>query len=131
VANIAVHGQRLNLSVSIGVSNSPADGVTSAGALIELAGARLKAAQQAGGNRVIAGRTKSSGEAIVPRLDRAVALINSGRDGEVVRHLAALGSQVLPLLKLLDREFKWGLPMADIERGMPDPARKPEDARQE
>ena len=32
VANIAVHGQRLNLSVSVGVSNSPVDGVTSAGA---------------------------------------------------------------------------------------------------
>ena len=44
VSNIAVHGQRLNLSVSVGVSNSPVDGVSSAGALIELAGSRLKVA---------------------------------------------------------------------------------------
>ena len=33
-ANISVHGQRLSLSVSVGISSSPADAVSSAGALI-------------------------------------------------------------------------------------------------
>ena len=54
VANIAAHGKRLELSVSIGVANTPVDRVSSAGALLVLAGERLHSAQQAGGNRVVA-----------------------------------------------------------------------------
>lgn len=114
-ANIAVHGQRLNLSVSVGISNSPADGVSSAGALIELAGARLKAAQQAGGNRVIACNAPVT-TAAVPTLDRAVALLRAGQEDAVIPHLAELGGQLIPLFRLLERELKTGMPLAEIER---------------
>ena len=133
VANIAVHGQRLNLSVSVGVSNSPVDRVTSGGALIDLAGARLKAAQQAGGNRVIACDAGQAIEvaAVAPRLDLAVSLIRSGHESDVLLHLRELGQQILPLLGLLNRELKLGLPMAEIEKSMLDPAKKPENAGQE
>src|ERR1035437_7106167 len=101
VANITAHGQRLNLSVSVGVSNTPVDGVTSAGALVELAGARLKAAQQAGGNRVIACNVQSAAAAMTPRIDLAIALLKSGHESELMPHLAALGSEIFPLLNLL------------------------------
>ncbi len=132
VANIAAHGQRLNLSVSVGVSNSPMDAVTSAGALVELAGARLKAAQQAGGNRVIACATQQLPVAVAaPRIDLAIALVKSGHESEVVPHLAELASQVLPLLKLLDREYTLGLPMADIEKRLLDPAQEKKDVGQD
>jgi len=132
VANIAAHGQRLNLSVSVGVSNSPVDGVTSAGALIELAGARLKSAQQAGGNRVIACAASQAPVAVVaPRIDLAIALAKSGHESELLPHLAALGSQVLPLLKLLDREYRLGLPMAEIEKKLLDPAQEAKDVGQD
>ncbi len=132
VANIAAHGQRLNLSVSVGVSNSPVDGVTSAGALIELAGARLKAAQQAGGNRVIAcAASQAPVVAPAPRIDLAIALAKSGHESELLPHLAVLGSQVLPLLKLLDREYMLGLPMAEIEKKLLDPAQKVKDVGQD
>ena len=117
-ANIMVHGQRLNLSVSVGISNSPLDGVSSAGALIELAGARLKAAQQSGGNRVIACNMPPMPEVIVPTIDHALAMIKAGQESEVVPHLAALGNQILPLLKLLERDFKMGLLISDIEKSL-------------
>ena len=52
-ANISIHGQRLSMSLSIGISNIPSDKVNSAEALIELADERLSAAQQAGGNRIV------------------------------------------------------------------------------
>jgi two-component system cell cycle response regulator len=68
VANIAVHGQRLDLSVSIGVANTPVDRSASATSLLSLAGARLKTAQEAGGNRVLACLDKTSTEPPVPRL---------------------------------------------------------------
>lgn len=116
-ANIAVHGQ--HLSVSVGVSNSPVDTVASAGALIELAGARLKAAQ-AGGNRVVSCNVKASNATVTPTIERAISLIKSGDEREVIPHLRALGRQILPLLKLMERELKLGLPMADVERCMLD-----------
>ena len=128
VANITAHGQRLNLSVSVGVSNTPVDGVTSAGALIELAGARLKAAQQAGGNRVIACDVQAPVEAVVPRIDLALALIKAGHESEVMPHLAELASQVLPLLSLLDRSYQLGLPMAEIEQKVLEPTQGSQDA---
>jgi len=128
VANITAHGQRLNLSVSVGVSNTPVDGVTSAGALIELAGARLKAAQQAGGNSVIACNVLAPTGTMVLRIDLALALIKAGHESEVMPHLAELGSQILPLLSLLDRSFKLGLPMAEIEDKVLEPTQKSQDA---
>ncbi|MBL0167578.1 MAG: diguanylate cyclase [Propionivibrio sp.] len=131
VANIAVHGQRLNLSVSVGVSNSPVDGVTSAGALIELAGSRLKTAQQMGGNQVISCQVQPLTSALVPRIEHAIALIKSGHESEVVPHLPALGRQILPLLKLLDRDLKLDLPMAEIEKCLLDPAQDSKDAGQD
>lgn len=119
-ANIAVHGHKLNLSVSVGVSNSPLDGVSSAGALIELAGARLKEAQQSGGNRVIACNAQASTETVVPRIEQAIALLKAGHESEVLPHLAVLGQQLLPFLKLLDRDLKMHLPIADIEKRLLD-----------
>jgi diguanylate cyclase (GGDEF)-like protein len=119
-ANISVHGRKLNLSVSVGVSNSPLDGVTSAGALIELAGVRLKEAQQSGGNRVIACNAQASTETAVPRIEQAIALLKAGHESELLPHLAALGQQLLPFLKLLDRDLKMHLPIADIEKRLQD-----------
>ena len=119
-ANISVHGRKLNLSVSVGVSNSPLDGVTSAGALIELAGARLKEAQQSGGNRVIACNAQASTETAVPKIEQAIALLKAGHESELLPHLAALGQQLLPFLKLLDRDLKMHLPIADIEKRLLD-----------
>jgi diguanylate cyclase (GGDEF)-like protein len=123
VANIAVRGERLNLSVSVGISNSPADGVISARALIELAGLRLKEAQQQGGNRVIACNVRPVTTATeVPRLDLAIALIKAGHESEVIPHLAALGREILPLLELLERDRQFGVDGAEREDSLPDEA---------
>ena len=121
-ASISVRGHRLNLSVSIGVSNSPLDSVSSAGALIELAGARLKAAQQAGGNRVIACHVDPSKTAVAPTIERALDLIQAGHESEVLPHLTVLGSQLLPLLKLLERDLQLGVLIGDIEKNLLDQA---------
>ena len=126
-ANIAIRGHRLNLSVSIGVANSPLDGVSSAGALIELAGARLKAAQQAGGNRVIACHVDPSKVAVAPTIERALDMIRMGHESEVVPHLAVLGRQVLPLLKLLERDLELGVLISQIEKSLPATSQDPGD----
>ena len=133
-SNIAVHGHKLSLSVSVGVSNSPLDGVASAGALIELAGTRLKEAQQAGGNKVIACNAQSVSEPVAPKLEQALGLLKSGQASELMPHLAELGLQILPLLKLLDQGFKLDLPITEIEKRLHErgnmPASTPESSGQ-
>ncbi|MEI7611937.1 MAG: diguanylate cyclase [Betaproteobacteria bacterium] len=129
-ANIVVHGKRLNLSVSIGVSNSPVDEVASSGALIELAASRLSAAQQEGGNRVVGCAVKGSAVSALPSIERAIELITSGRENEVLPHLDALMNQALPLLKLFEQEFKLNLLSTDVEQESPDLAREDKDAGQ-
>ncbi|MDR1708670.1 MAG: diguanylate cyclase [Candidatus Accumulibacter sp.] len=114
-ASIAVQGERLALTISIGISNSPADEVGSPSALIELAGARLKIAQQAGGDRVIiGGGAVAPARASIPTVERALVLLHKNRESEVVPYLAELAGRLLPLLKLMDRELDLDLPIDEI-----------------
>lgn len=129
VANILVHGQRLTLTVSIGVANAPVDAVTSADALLELASVRLHAAQEGGGNRVSACNIKFSSDAPAPKLAHAIELIKAGNHRAVLAHLPALTKQILPLLHLLEREFKLGLPLAEIEKNVLDRVQEGKDIR--
>lgn len=128
-ANISSHGKRLTLSISVGVANTPADTVMSAGSLLELAGARLKDAQQAGGNRVI-GCVGKAVATPVPTLARALELVRNGQESLLRPHRVTLARQMLPLLHLLERELRLGLPLADIEQRLLDRAREEEDAGQ-
>ncbi len=128
LASIVVHGRRLSLSVSAGVSVIPADAASSGEALVRLAVARLQAAQQAGGNRVVSCHAVLAPESSVPRLDHALALINAGYAHEVVAHLAHYGRQVLPLMRLLEQHLQLGLPLAQIEKRLLDPAPEGKDA---
>lgn len=115
VAHVAAQGQRLGLTVSIGVASVPSDRVVSAGALLELAGNRMQEAAHAGGNRIVTG-----GEGEVPQrrmtLQHALDLLRAGRPEGVVPHLAQLGLQVIPVLQLLDKEFGFNLPLVEIGR---------------
>lgn len=121
-SNISIVGRRLSLTVSIGIANSPADSVTSPGALLELAAARMKDAQQAGGNRVLAGVEPVSLSVLAPRqqisVNRALELIASGQAGEVLPHLPELGAEVLPLLQLLEQELHLGLSLGELEKSV-------------
>ena len=106
-AKISTHGDRLSLSVSVGIGNFPADGVASAEALLELASHRLEEAQKAGGDCVIAADADRGTETLT--IEQALALLETGNKDRVSPHLSALGYRLLPLLKLLDRELKLGL----------------------
>jgi two-component system cell cycle response regulator len=116
VANIAVHGKRLDLSVSVGVANTPVDRLNSAASLLTLAAQRLKTAQQAGGNRVVACGDTPLSQQPAPRLGHAIDLIKAGHESAVIPHLLHLSKEVLPFLELLERELKLGLPLAGLRK---------------
>ena len=114
-ANVAAHGQRLKLSVSVGVANSPTDVVTSAGALLELAAERMRMAMAGGGNRVVGTANKIKVDTSPPTLVQAMELLRSGRPEMVRPHAAVLMGQLLPLLTLLQEESGIELPSAALK----------------
>lgn len=139
VAQVAAHGQRVALTVSVGVAAVPEARVSSAGALLELAGKRMQKAAQAGGNQVVHGGSGQTAEAAKPArsgqameaakpvgLQQALELLAAGQPEAVIPHLAALGKQVVPLLHLLSKELKLGLPLADLEKQLMERARQEE-----
>jgi len=126
-AQVAAHGQRVALTVSVGVAAVPEARVTSAGALLELAGKRMLEAAQAGGNRVVQGGSGQAAEGAKPvGLQQALELLKADRPEAVIPHLAALGRQVMPLLQLLSKELKLDLSLADLGNRLSERARQEE-----
>ena len=114
VARLSVHGQAVALTVSIGLASAPSDLVTSAGALLDLAGERMHAAMRAGGNRTESGGILPASRPI--SIVHALELLAANRQAQVLPHLPSLTERLLPLLQLMNQEFGLTLPVAEIER---------------
>ena len=114
VARLAVQGETLEITVSIGLAGVPTDHVPSPVALLDLAGERMREAMLGGGNRVVAGGVKPVSRTV--SLQHALELVNSQRSDALRPHLSALGHQLLPLLRFMDQELGLALPLAEIER---------------
>ncbi|QEL65407.1 hypothetical protein OTERR_19310 [Oryzomicrobium terrae] len=114
-AHVAFHGQRVDLSVSIGVANNNDDQSTSANHLLILAGERMGEAMAGGGNRVV-GCEAEGRRPDALTVDRALALLEAGRGDMVRGGSRELALRVLPLLRFLNYELQWQLPVEDLER---------------
>lgn len=115
VARLAVRGENIALTVSIGLAGVPMDRVASAGAMLDLAAQRMQEAMKAGGNRLASLGDMVSAPSTIS-IQHALELLAAGRHGAVRPHLAELGGQLLPLLQLMNKEFDLALPMAGIEQ---------------
>lgn len=113
VARLSVQGQTVALTVSIGLASVPTDMVSSAGALLDLAGERMQAAMQAGGNRTESGGILPASRPI--SIHHALELLAANRQGPVIPHLPALAERLLPLMQLMNQELGLTLPVAEIE----------------
>jgi len=114
VARLTVHGETVAVTVSIGLAAVPVDHVASGGALLELAGERMREAMANGGNRISSGGVVAAKATI--SLNHALELLASNRPEVVKPYLGVLGKQVLPLLQLMYQELGLTLPLAEIER---------------
>lgn len=121
VAHVAVQGRSLSLTVSIGVASIPGDDAKSAISLLNLAAQRMLEGMQAGGNRVISGASLVAPVRRI-KLQHALELIAAHREDAVLQHLDELGTQILPLLRLMNQELGLDLPLAEIERRLHDRA---------
>lgn len=125
--NVSLGGERLVLTVSIGVADIPLDQVANAKDWLDLAVQRMGAAVKAGGNRVVAHEKKAQSPSL-PSIENALAMLKAGRQQELSAHAGELALMVLPLLNLANQELKLGIPMAEIEKRLTDRARKEKEA---
>lgn len=114
VARLTVHGRTVALTVSIGLASAPTDLVTSAGALLDMAGERMFVAMRAGGNRTESGGVTPASRPI--SIHHALELVAANRLSPVIPHLPSLAERLLPLMKLMNLELGLSLPLAEIER---------------
>ena len=114
-ATITYRGERIEIGLKFGFSNSRDDDWQSMTSLLQLAEVRAE-----GGADVVA--MPAAGEASMPAaepppgLEEALALIEVGNIEALRPHLNELGLHVLPLLRLLDSERRLDLPLGEIER---------------
>lgn len=125
-AQISVRGQRIDLTVSVGIAVAPEDGLEiSVQELLALADQRLDMARRTGGNRVVAEATKIdleavSNDAFVAQLKELMATVDPTLLNPC---LGQIGLQLMPLLKQMEASFRFGLPLEEINKRLWDRAR--------
>lgn len=125
-AQISLRGQRLDLTVSVGVAVVPEDAVALSGeGLLQLAQERLEAAQQAGGNQLVAGGSPQgvgpqACDTFVPLLKELLATTDPAG---LQPCLGNVGMQLMPILRELEKSFRFGLPLDEMNKRLWDRAR--------
>ena len=126
--NVTLGGERMVLTVSIGVADIPADVVANAKEWLDLAAQRMTIAIDAGGNRVVGQQNKVVQPPRLPTIENALSILRAGRQQELSAHAGELALLVLPILHLANQELKLGIPVAEIEKRLMDRARKEKEA---
>lgn len=114
-AAMKYRGELIRISLTIGLANSHSDQSFAISQLIGLAVQRVERGRAEGGNRVMAadGAIRQAiplGE--VFSIERALLLLQAKSAAEVRPHLAGVTRRLLPLLRLIEDEFKCGIPLA-------------------
>ncbi|MBI2308971.1 MAG: diguanylate cyclase [Rhodocyclales bacterium] len=126
-SQVGIGGEFFTLQVSAGIAGMPADAERSAAELIALASQRLALAQSAGGNRVVNDDGTAPGLGFRPEYFTELLRFYCPQTANL--QLGAVGLHLMPLLKTLDREFRFGLPLHEIERSFERRAREEHDGR--
>jgi diguanylate cyclase (GGDEF)-like protein len=113
-ATITYRGERVEIGLKFGFANSRNDDWQSMTSLLQLAAGRADGGVEAAA--LIPAEAAALPSEPRPGFDQALALIEAGNVNALRPHLAALGIQLLPLLKLLDSEHRLDLPLDDVER---------------
>jgi hypothetical protein len=116
-AAMKYRGELIRISLTIGIANSHADQCFTISQLIGLAVQRVEQGHAEGGNRVM-----SAGGAIkeaiplaeVFSIERALLLLQAQSASEVKPHLAGITRRLMPLLKVIEDEFKCGIPLGEL-----------------
>lgn len=112
-------GEAIHISLSLGLTNSPADTAASFEDMVKTALHRVDQAKKEGGNRVMTARgviTEPVPLAEIFSIERALLLLGQNRRDDVKPHLTGLIRRLLPLFQQIEEEFSCGLPMPALEQ---------------
>jgi diguanylate cyclase (GGDEF)-like protein len=112
-------GQTLRISLNIGVANSIADQADSVSQMLGLAVSRADLAHREGGNavRCTGGEPqKFAWTAGIVSIERALLLIKSGAEADIVPQLPALIYRLLPLLELIGVKYDCNMPLESLRQ---------------
>ncbi len=114
---LSYRGEIIRISLTIGLANSRSDGAQSIEDLIRVAAGRVVQGAAGGGNRVVDARGEL-GAVAEPSMsvDRALTLVREDAFELVREHLPGIVQRLLPLLHLIEREYRAGIPIAALER---------------
>lgn len=112
-SKVMVGGEAVKIQVSAGIASMPPDNDLSAEQLIALAGKRLEKAQRLGGERVIA--DDETGPEFDLNERYFIELAKAYRIDGMLPPLGTIGLHLMPLLTLLDQEFRFGLPLSELK----------------
>lgn len=112
-SKVKVGGDDVRIKVSAGIASVPPDTDLSAEELITLVGARLDKAQQQGGEQVVA--DEQPGSELDINEQYFIELAKAYRMDGSLPPLGSIGLHLMPLLSLLEKEFKFGLPLEKLK----------------
>jgi len=113
---ITIRGQKVRLTVSVGVASTSDDKVASGQELLALADQRLQQALVCGGNTVsIEHRPECPMHCHDKGLTTLIEVLKGVDDDLLSEQKRSLGLAVLPLLQRLESRLSLGLPLADIK----------------
>jgi diguanylate cyclase (GGDEF)-like protein len=112
-SKVMVGGEAVKIQVSAGIASMPPDNNLSAEQLIALAGKRLERAQQQGGERVVS--DDETGAVFDLNERYFIELAKAYRVDGMLPQLGSIGLHLMPLLTLIEQEYRFGLPLAELK----------------
>lgn len=116
-AAINYRGRPIRLTISVGLANSVADSAGSIEHLLAKAEERMRSGRSGGGNRIVGFGGKPVADA-PPSVDRALAALRAGNPQAVRANLDRLAVSLMPLLRLLDCEYRIGMDLEALESAL-------------
>ena len=113
---VTIRGQKVRLTVSVGIASTSDDNVANGEELLTLADQRLEQALVCGGNTVCTEHRPSCPLHCQDKgLITLLRLLGGGEEGLLPEQKSVLGLAVLPFLQTLESKLSLGLPLKDIE----------------
>ena len=120
IAGLAMNyrGELIHISLTVGLANSIADKTETLSDLIAVGQDRVASGRAAGGNQVVGtgGIVRSGGKSrYAVGVEQALVMLRSDAADEVRAQLPDLLRDLVPLLRLAEQEYGFGIPVAVIE----------------
>ncbi|WP_068806665.1 GGDEF domain-containing response regulator [Thauera phenolivorans] len=119
---LSYRGERIGITVTIGVANSAVDGLASVSELIGVAVGRAENGRAAGGNRVFADRGEVSEVSLasarreLTSIDAVLRQLQRGDTEAVAARLPAVIAALAPLLDLIESRLGCDIPLSRLKQ---------------